>query len=510
MDHFPCIVTEDPALHGRVFSKSPIALRSFQSNLFEQFMAGNLVPPQKKYSAVSTFSSAGIGDYGYRLAGFSFEVHAEMVPERLAICKLNHPQTLAIEGDLRESWQEVVDGYWDKVGRKVPDLLTGMSPCQGMSPSTLGERRGRTKWISKDPRNILPFELVKIAKELRPLFIVVENVPGIVTTRVREPDTGEVGTVASLLAKKLDAYVCYPITLQFADYGVPQRRQRTLLTFIRKDQKCIAEMRKAKTIPYPAKTHDRSSRFNRLPWVPASDFLGPPRFRPLTSYSQGRARDMNDPLHYVPVYESRRFELIRGIPPLSGRSAYQNDVCPSCGVHNVPEDLAACDSCGSPLINRPIVIEPSGPRLILGHETSYKRMPANLPVGTVTTANGHLGSDAKIHPWENRLLSPRECASAQTIPISFRFGEPRRGSQTWVLRQTIGEAIPPWFTFLHGLVLRNLLGSGKAVKWLLSVQDYDIEELAVSNVEERAILRQRMRGRFSSMAARAPSPVAIS
>ena len=503
-------MTEGPAPRGRVFSRSPSALRSFQGDLFERFMAGDIVLPQKKYSAVSTFSSAGIGDYGYRLAGFSFKVHAEMVPERLAICKLNHPRTLTIEGDLRKSWHEVVDGYRDRVGRKVPDLLAGMSPCQGMSPSTLSERQGRTKWISKDSRNTLPFVLVKIVRELRPLSIVVENVPGIVTTRVREPDTGEVGTVASLLAKKLDAYVCYPITLQFADYGVPQRRQRTLLTFIRKDQRCIAALRKAQTIPYPGKTHDRSARFGRLSWVPARDFLGPPRFRPLTSYSPGRARDLDDPLHYVPVYESRHFELIRGIPPFSGRSAYQNDVCPSCGVHNVPEDIATCDSCESPLINRPIVMEPNGPRLIIGHETSYKRMPANLPVGTVTTANGHLGSDAKIHPWENRLLSPRECACAQTIPMSFRFGERQNGSHTRVLRQTIGEAIPPWFTFLHGLVLRNLLGSGNAVKHLLSAQDYDVENLHVSSVEEREVIRRRSRDRFSSLTGRSPAPIAAS
>ena len=401
--------------------------------------------------------------------------------------------------DIVGHWRKVVDEYRNMMGRRVPDLLVGMSPCQGMSASTLGERTGRTKWISKDPRNVLPFLLVKIVRELRPKIVVVENVPGIVTTRVRDPETGEVGTVASLLAKKLDAYVCYAVTLQFADFGVPQRRQRTLLTFIRKDQRCIAVLRKAKTIPYPRKTHDRSARLGRLPWVSAQDFLGPPRFHPLTSYSPGRARDLDDPLHYVPVYGSRRFELIKDIPPFSGRSAYKNDVCPSCGFHNLREDIATCVSCDSPLTNRPIVMEPSGPRLIIGHETSYKRMPVNLPVGTVTTASGHLGSDAKIHPWENRVLSPRECACAQTIPMNFKFGRQQDGVRTWLLRQTIGEAIPPWFSFLHGLVLRNLLGSGNAVKYLLSAQDPDVENLDVSIAEECEVIHRNRRNRFSSL-----------
>ncbi len=489
---------------GRVFSRVPRALRCFESDLFERFLAGKLNPPQAKQPAVGTFSSAGIGDYGYRLAGFSFKVQAELVTERLAVCKLNHPRSLAIGGDIRETWHKVVDGYRSVEGRKVPALLTGMSPCQGMSPSTHHEREGLSRRISTDPRNTLPFVLAAIARELRPLCIVIENVPGIVTTRVRDPESGEVGTVASLLAKNLEPYVCYPITVQFADYGNPQRRQRTLLTFLRRDRTFIAALRTANTVPYPRKTHDRSARFGRLPWIPALDFLGPPRFRPLSSYSGGRAKDPSDPLHYVPFYARERFELVRGIPPMSGRSAYGNDVCPSCGARGIPQERAACASCKSPLFSRPIVLAPNGARLIIGHATSYQRMPSKLPVGTITTASGHLGSDAKIHPWENRLLSPRECAAVQTIPRTFDFGSPRKSTQTWLLRQTIGEAIPPWFTFLHGLVLRSLLGAGDVVKFLLPADDYDLEDLSVEYIEDRQATRRAKKDRFASrLAARA-------
>lgn len=486
---------------ARVFSRVPSPLRDYDPVLFDRFLVGDVRPPEKKHPAVSTFSSAGIGDYGYRLAGFSFKVHSELIPERLAVCRLNHPRSLAVEGNLCETWPAVVDGYRSIAGSTPPALLTGMSPCQGMSPSTNHEREGGTRKISTDARNILPFVLVEIARELRPLSIVVENVPGIVTTRVRDPDSGEVGTVASLLAKKLGSYVCYPVTVQFADYGIPQRRQRTLLTFLRRDRPWIAALGRVHTVPYPRKTHDRSARFGRLPWVTALDFLGPRRFSPLSSYSRGRARDPVDPLHYVPFYERERFELVRRIPARSGRSAYQNDVCPSCGATGIPEGLAVCNFCKKPMFSRPIVLAPGGPRLIVGHPTSYKRMPSKLPVGTITTASGHLGSDAKIHPWENRLLSPRECATIQTVPRAFRFGAPRKETQTWLLRQTIGEATPPWFTFLHGLVLRNLLGAGDAVRFLLPADDYDLEELSVASIEDRAAIRRTKRERFQSVAA---------
>jgi DNA (cytosine-5)-methyltransferase 1 len=455
-------------------------------------------PPQAKLPAVSTFSSAGIGDYGYRFAGFSFKVHAELRSERLEYYKLNHPRSRAVLGDLRTTWHDVVDEYRAREGREAPALLTGMSPCQGMSPSTHHEREGRSRQISKDPRNTLPFVLVDVARELRPLSIVVENVPGIVTTRVRDSSSGEVGTVASLLAKKLDGYACYPITLQFADYGIPQRRQRTLLTFLRSDLPCISLMRRTRTLPYPRKTHDRSSRFGRLAWLPACDFLGPPRFRPLSSFSEGRARDPLDQLHYVPIYDRKRFELVRRIPSMSGRSAYQNDRCPSCDAESIPEGIASCPACEAPLFSRPIVLDSAGPRLITGHKTSYQRMCSDLPVGTITTSSGHLGSDAKIHPWENRLLSPRECMTVQTIPATFRFGKPQCAVQTWLLRQTIGEAIPPWFTFLHGLVLRSLLGAGNAAKILLSETDYDVEDLTIESVECRGARRRLRRGQFAS------------
>ena len=486
---------EDPN-RKRIFSRSPRPLREFDPDLFDRFLEGKVVSPQAKRPALSTFSSAGIGDYGYRLAGFTFKVHAELVPERLAVCKRNHPRSRLVEGDLRKTWRQVVADYRSINGQAIPSLLTGMSPCQGMSSSTHHVREGLSGLPSEDPRNTLPFELANIARELCPWSIVVENVPGIVTTRVKDPDSDETGTVASLLAKKLAAYVCFPATVQFADYGIPQRRQRTLLTFLRKDLPSVSSLQKAEKVPYPSKTHDRFGRFGRLPWVSAERFLGPPRFRPLTSYSEKRARDPVDSLHYVPFYERKRFTLVRSIPRWSGRSAYQSDRCPLCGAREIPSELAVCPRCEAPLFCRPIVDTPDGPRLIKGHPTSYKRLSPDLPVGTITTASGHLGSDVKIHPWENRLLSPRECATVQTIPRTFEFGPPKRKTHTWLLRQTIGEAIPPWFTFLHGIVLRNLLGAGGAIEHLLPADDYDIEDLSVGSVVDRESIRRSKKERY--------------
>lgn len=480
-------------------SRAPGLLKEFDLATFRAFVKGKVTPPQRRLQALSTFSSAGIGDYGYRLAGFSFRVHGELVRERLAIYGKNHPRSVGIAGDLNETWPLVVDAFRRVAGPEPPALLTGMSPCQGMSTASSHERKGLSRVISEDPRNLLPFVLMPIAKELRPRTIVVENVPGIMTTRVRDPESRKVGTVASLLSSRLVDYACFPVTLQFADYGVPQRRSRTLLTYIRKGEPCLERLNLARTLPYPNKSHDRLTRSRMLPWITAREFLGPPRFRALSSFSIGRARDPVDSLHYVPVYDKTRFKMVKAIPPHSGKSAYENDTCAFCGKHRIPRDQARCVRCSRPLTSRPIVMdEVKGPRLIVGHPTSYKRMPPSLPVSTVTTSSGHLGSDSKIHPWENRLLSPRECAEAQTIPRTFEFGTPANESMTWLLRQAIGEAMPPWFGYLHGLVLRNLLGAGGIAEWLLPESDPGLEDLTISDIGEREAFKRRRRSAETS------------
>jgi len=92
------------------------------------------------------------------------------------------------------------------------------------------------------------------------------------------------------------------------------------------------------------------------------------------------------------------------------------------------------------------------------------------PAATLTTASGHIGSDRTLHPWENRVLSPAECAWLQTFPSTFKWGDMM---DTWGhtgVRQMIGEAVPPRFTMLHGRVLADL-AEGRDVPEALSQRD---------------------------------------
>lgn len=487
-------------------SRVPAPLRGFDPDTFETFLNGRVATPTRILPALSMFSNAGIGDFGYRLAGFTFHAHGELHKKRLAICKHNHPRSADIEGDLRKTKDKLIRAYRERARDRRPALLTGMSPCQGMSSASAWARKG-TEGPSKDPRNALAFLLADVADALKPRIVVVENVPSILTTRIVDPLTDEEGYVADLLAKRLKDYVGFPVRLQLADFGIPQRRRRALFTFIHKDEPCLQKLEKAETVPYPRRTHDVTKRLGLLPWITVREFLSPERFKPLDSKSFAKASDPTDPLHYVPAYEPERYDLVRMIPPYSGKSAYDSDVCPHCKKSGQPREVVRCNGCGGVLHMKPLVLEKKTgqPRLIIGHNTSYKRMPPDLPASTITTANGHLGSDTKIHPWENRLLSPRECAALQTIPKTFTWAKPGtipERPHTDVLRQTIGEALPPWFSYLHGLALNSLLRGALVAPYLMPAHDPAVEPHSAMSAIERAKLRKARLHQHSGRARR--------
>src|SRR5258708_6667380 len=94
-----------------------------------------------RFRAVSLFSNCGAGDLGYLVAGFQFDVMAELDPRRLDVCLLNHAGALGLPGDLRRTWTRVVKAYRERAGSRRPALLCACPPCQGMSSARSGKGR---------------------------------------------------------------------------------------------------------------------------------------------------------------------------------------------------------------------------------------------------------------------------------------------------------------------------------------------------------------------------------
>lgn len=94
------------------------------------------------------------------------------------------------------------------------DVIIGGPPCQGFSNA--GHR------FMDDPRNQLYKYFVKAVKGLKPKWIVMENVPGIITIGG--------GAVLKQIYEDFEE-LGYKLThrvINMADYGVPQARKRTI------------------------------------------------------------------------------------------------------------------------------------------------------------------------------------------------------------------------------------------------------------------------------------------
>jgi DNA (cytosine-5)-methyltransferase 1 len=400
------------------------------------------------------FSNCGAGDIGFARAGFRFDVMGELEDRRLKVALLNHPGAVGIPGDLRATLGDVIGAYRDRRGDVPPALLAACPPCQGMSSAQSARGAGDDPDIgSLDRRNLLVEVVATAVGELAPRIVVVENVREFLTRQVRHPSTGVPVSAANLLIDSIkDNYNAYPLVADLAEFGVPQSRRRSFLTFIRNDEPANRILRDHQMAPYPAPSHTSKTRQP----VNAADALRSFGLPSLDASSPETATSQV-PLHSVPVWPDRLYRMVQAIAPDSGASAWENSDCLECGQQGIEPSRATCP-CGA-ILPRPVVIGKDGTaRLVTGFHSSYRRMDPAIPAATVTTASGHIGSDRTIHPSENRVLSPLECALLQTFPRRFKWGT---ALATWGhtnVRAMIGEAVPPLFTRKHGRVLASLLG----------------------------------------------------
>jgi DNA (cytosine-5)-methyltransferase 1 len=389
---------------------------------------------------------------------------AELEERRLELCRWNHqpygledgtpvPDENFVPGDLRRTWKTVVERYRDTVGDEAPALLSACPPCQGMSTARTGIGKGDDLEDGEhDERNLLVQVIADVADALEPRLIVVENVPAFLTRHVPHPDGGEPVSAASLLCSRLDeAYDAFPFLTDLADYGVPQTRQRTFLTFVRSGFDALDRLRSQEVYPYPAPDDEQTK---------LGSFLDGRDFPELDAKEKTSG---DDPMDEVPSWTDERHRMVKAISEPGG-SAWENG-CDENGCEDVEvgKDDVRCPNCGK-VLPRPIVNkEGEKLRLIKGfRRSSYRRMPDDRPAPTITTASNRVGSNYTIHPYENRVLTPRECAALQTFPDDFRW---KNGDGIHAIdemginevRAVIGEAVPPLFTEKHGKVLRALL-----------------------------------------------------
>lgn len=158
----------------------------------------------------STFTGVGGADLGLEWAGFRVAWQCELDPWKQSI--------------LRAHWPDVPlhDDITTLRDPEPVDLLIGGFPCQDLSVA--GKRKGFS-----GERSVLAFDFLRVAESVRPRWLLLENVPGLLSSsRGRD------------FARLVDEVVAlgYGVGWRVLDaryFNVPQRRRRVFLVAHRAD-----------------------------------------------------------------------------------------------------------------------------------------------------------------------------------------------------------------------------------------------------------------------------------
>lgn len=394
------------------------------------------------------------------MAGFRFIVQVEIDQRRAAIGTDNFPMSQWLICDVYDGIERVIKAYRQSTSRRL-DLLVATPPCQGMSSSNPSRGKRLTpKAKALEDKNQLLLEVIPVAHALRPRIIVIENVRQVLTLPVER--NSQKGLTIDFLRKGLPEYEIFPNVINVADYGIPQVRRRALVIAVHKGEMWLERVQSDDGIPIPPPTHAERTTNGLSRWISIREWFEFMEYERLDAVSKEAARGVH-PLHFVPFYKSERYRQISDIPAYSGQSAYENENCPSCGILEVPTDLIQCPQCGNTMYNRPYIDRNGHPSFIKGFRSSYRRMNPDRPAYTITTNSSHIGSDFKIHPWQNRVLSILECADLQTVPRFYNWSRAIENKNPYLVRTLVGEAFPTYFTYLHGIFLNQIM-SGVELK----------------------------------------------
>jgi DNA (cytosine-5)-methyltransferase 1 len=165
-----------------------------------------------EYSFVDLFSGAGGMTQGLVQAGLRPVASVEINPIASATYIKNFPNCHHFSGDINQF--DPIEQL-NQIGMPEIHLVVGGPPCQGFSVA--GKRD------PNDPRNHLFRQFIRVVSEIRPWYVVMENVPGIITMQQ--------GAVKEAIFEAFDAIGYSHISvaiIESANYGVPQIRPRAI------------------------------------------------------------------------------------------------------------------------------------------------------------------------------------------------------------------------------------------------------------------------------------------
>lgn len=343
---------------------------------------------------VSLFSSSGIGETYLSDCGIEIKTANELIEKRANLYRKLYPDCNMVCGDITDPtvFEQIISSA------KNAEFMIASPPCQGMSVA--GKHR-HTDTMLSDPRNYLINYVFDAIEQIKPKYIIIENVPMLL--KIQLPHKGRMMTVLEILNDKFgEIYSIEGRVVDASDYGVPQTRLRAIIKMYKKNLVWNWP------VPVDKKTTVRDA-IGHLPSLEAGE-------------------KSNIPWHFARPHDPRHVLWMKHTA--TGTSAFSNPK-----YYPQKEDGTK----------------------IKGYESSYRRIKWDDPAPTITMRNDAISSQRNVHPGrllpdgtysDARVLTPLELMLLDSLPADWHVPT---DTPEILIRQVIGESIPP-------LMIREIVG----------------------------------------------------
>lgn len=362
-----------------------------------------------KLKGLSLFANVGIAEALFSEIGIEIKVANEIDKKRADFYSEIYTDTKMICGDITDN--NIRTAIVEESIKEKVNFIIATPPCQGMSEA--GKRN------IFDERNQLISYTIDVIKRVKPDFILIENVPTLLKTKIIIND--EVIGIPDYIKNELSKFYNFneQTLIKAMDIGVPQMRQRNIFLMVKKGINVVWE--------FPQKQKEITLK-DALSSVPSVDPLLREgldfTLQKFPDYILKRDKALKfSKWHKPPMHSWKQVEWMMHTP--SGKSAIYNEIYypqKENGVH------------------------------IKAHHNNYRRMNWDKPSRTITQNNGVISSLCCVHPGrpykdptgkilysDSRVLSIYELFIVTSLPLNWPI--PDWADETFI-RKVIGEGIP--------------------------------------------------------------------
>lgn len=359
----------------------------------------------KNLGILDLFSGPGGLSLGFSQAGYHVLVSLDNDENALSTTNFNQNKInevtklgnhYSINQDITETSSDDIIKIFKKENKSVFGIIGG-PPCRGFSLANQ-----QTRYLD-NPLNNLINEYIRLIREIKPRFFVVENVPQLFTV-----DNGRLLNEIILELSEI-GYTCSQQIINSSNFGIPQIRRRAIIIGSLDGNKIKIPINNGsnKTIT----VHDAISDFPHIKNGHQETEMKYKHNQKLTTYMELMrnskefgfvAKSINN--HIV----SKNGDLvIKRFKALKQGENWSNL------PQNLLENYKDAERC---------------------HSSIYKRFRWDEPSPTIS----NIRKNMFIHPDQDRGISVREAARLQSFPDWYEF-KGKIGS----LQQQVGDAVPP-------------------------------------------------------------------